>query len=78
MIQAQIEEGIEPPAPRVMTAPTRLTPELKGIQVGQSVLLTKEQSATFRSYGRYRKWKTVQKQEAGENGEVLVRVWRLE
>lgn len=78
MIQAKIEEGIEPPEPRVLSPSQRLSRELKEMEPGRNVLLSKSEAKTFRSYGRYRGWRTVQKQEAGENGEALVRVWRLE
>jgi hypothetical protein len=78
MIQATIEEGRPAPAPRPQDPDQKLSPELKGMVPGQSVLLEKRASVALRAYGRYHGWKMVQKQEAGENGVAKVRVWRLE
>jgi hypothetical protein len=74
----EIESGVPAPEPRVMTAQTRLTAELRALQPEQSVVVDEKTARRIRAYGRYRGWKTVQRRENGGDGMALVRVWRLE
>lgn len=78
MLEVKIEDGVPAPPPRVQDPAQRLSAELKGLGVGQSVVLEKRRAKALIVYGRYHGWTVRQKREDGENGESLLRVWRVE
>jgi hypothetical protein len=66
-----IEEGV--PAPKPRTWEKRLTPELREMKPGQSVLVTVEVARSLMDYIRRQGWVGVQRKEDGSQ-----RVWRIE
>lgn len=72
-----IEDGI--PAPKLRKHQRRMTPELRALQPGQSVLLGPETAMCLRRFGYRSGWEmVVRKAEtaSGSNG-VMWRLWRV-
>lgn len=75
-MQTTIDDGI--PAPPVRVTQKRVTPEMRALQPGQSVLVERVTAICLRDYGRRRRWKMVTKKDGSQNGSNLVRFWRVE